>query len=776
MIIRQTGRSALTVCLGVLLVLSVLLAGSVNSVVAAASPKRTPSYSKVPIKDVSLIHVRHYRHTPIEYRRPDRLDQDSFNSRRISSGGSGLDEEEDRTVFHRQLPPYRPDQIWERNRAPQLEDEHHNGPPSSPRREEVIHHIEEPQSSSNFGTRTRSPPPQARSELPASFIESLNSNLDTEANRRRTLHNSRFPAPAAVAAGSIETSPQDGQPAFNTGITRSRERERPVQHFRSRPEDVTPTNSDESHVMHDSLAPASFLAIDQRDRRPHQPPQQNLRFPLTSAAADVEPAEISHSIERGQPRFENADIRRPVFDNARFPPVVESHERRYEELQPVDRQPEMMRQPVRNSRVRPTEGLPEHPRNFLESDDGRQPPGRQNARIPQQLPSLRDAQSTPLPAYEDSEEIGRGNFNPHIDERPPPRRENVNGRQRTRQNTPRPAQLPPRVIATTTTTTTTQPPPLPIEHDEAISIDYNQPEEEHVEHTTEAFQPMSSPPPPPPPPPPVSNAPVTGRKPRFGSSGRHRQPSPYSYEEEAAKKLEEVHAVRTTTERPARSRDEGNQRPGSRRFQPQPPVEETIIESPITEPPPLSTSPSPTPYVPPPKTPSPFRPRPAGRPPGRGGRRRQNRRQRTTSTSTTTSTTPPPDDDYETDYYEDDYDYDDYDKATTTTTTQRPKRRRGGGRRSSGRARRRTTPMPTTSSTPSTTTRTLSPNYKHRPDGRIIDWAGDPNFPFELRGSDLTEYPFFVNIPTDEITFKCDGRHDGYYANIQLRCQVSQVH
>ena len=110
------------------------------------------------------------------------------------------------------------------------------------------------------------------------------------------------------------------------------------------------------------------------------------------------------------------------------------------------------------------------------------------------------------------------------------------------------------------------------------------------------------------------------------------------------------------------------------------------------------------------------------------------------------------------DYYDD---YDDYRlTTTTTTTTEAPRRRRVGRRRF-----RRPTEPPTT-----TTTTTLSPGYKARPDGRVIDYLADPNFPYELRGADLTEYPFFVSIP--ESKFDCGGRHDGYYADIALSCQV----
>ncbi|XP_054153761.1 uncharacterized protein LOC128952391 isoform X2 [Oppia nitens] len=135
----------------------------------------------------------------------------------------------------------------------------------------------------------------------------------------------------------------------------------------------------------------------------------------------------------------------------------------------------------------------------------------------------------------------------------------------------------------------------------------------------------------------------------------------------------------------------------------------------------------------------------------------------TTSTTTTTTTTTPAPEYYDYDDYYDDYDYH-VTTTTTTTTTASPGRRRQN-RRPGRRRFRRPTEAPTT-----TTTTTLSPNYKQRPDGRIIDYSADPNFPYELRGADLTEYPFYVSIP--ESKFSCSGRHDGYYADISLFCQV----
>ncbi|KAH9419438.1 hypothetical protein DERP_010650 [Dermatophagoides pteronyssinus] len=194
--------------------------------------------------------------------------------------------------------------------------------------------------------------------------------------------------------------------------------------------------------------------------------------------------------------------------------------------------------------------------------------------------------------------------------------------------------------------------------------------------------------------------------------------------------------------------------------------------------------------------------------PRRNGPGRQRRRQRTTTTSsttttstTTTTTTEQPYYDYG-DYYDydqDDYDDDDYDylatTTTTTTTTRRPRdrhnhhrgrghRRRGGGRRRYHHHhhhhrdddiellphRKQQEPLKPTEPSTTTTTTTLSPNYKPRPDGRIIDYNADPNFPYELKGADLTDYPFYISIP--ETDFNCKGRHDGYYANIDLKCQV----
>jgi hypothetical protein len=51
------------------------------------------------------------------------------------------------------------------------------------------------------------------------------------------------------------------------------------------------------------------------------------------------------------------------------------------------------------------------------------------------------------------------------------------------------------------------------------------------------------------------------------------------------------------------------------------------------------------------------------------------------------------------------------------------------------------------------------------------DYIHDPNLPRELNGYDLSDYPFFSRVPKN-ITFKCDGLHDGFYASKIHKCQV----
>ncbi|XP_073840349.1 uncharacterized protein isoform X2 [Musca autumnalis] len=54
-----------------------------------------------------------------------------------------------------------------------------------------------------------------------------------------------------------------------------------------------------------------------------------------------------------------------------------------------------------------------------------------------------------------------------------------------------------------------------------------------------------------------------------------------------------------------------------------------------------------------------------------------------------------------------------------------------------------------------------------------IDYIWDPNLPRELRGYNLSSYPFLSTTPPDdEIHFKCDGLHDGFYASIEYKCQL----
>lgn len=201
--------------------------------------------------------------------------------------------------------------------------------------------------------------------------------------------------------------------------------------------------------------------------------------------------------------------------------------------------------------------------------------------------------------------------------------------------------------------------------------------------------------------------------------------------------------------------------------------------------------------------------------------RLRSRTSSTTTTTTTTTTKAPPADDY---YY---YYYDEEEEAlgkqpiattttTTTTTTTRPPARRpvpgrrpGNGRPSGFRPSTSSTtesparagvkfdpesqfaPPPEdvqeTSSTERTTRKyttstTASPGpggipahlahkYKVRKDGRFIDYLRDPNRPRELKGFDLTDYPFYVKVP-DDITFDCEDKKDGYYASVPHHCQL----
>ncbi|XP_035785347.1 uncharacterized protein LOC118463120 [Anopheles albimanus] len=55
-----------------------------------------------------------------------------------------------------------------------------------------------------------------------------------------------------------------------------------------------------------------------------------------------------------------------------------------------------------------------------------------------------------------------------------------------------------------------------------------------------------------------------------------------------------------------------------------------------------------------------------------------------------------------------------------------------------------------------------------------VDYVWDPNLPRELRGFNLSNYPFLDSVPTEEdIGFTCDPKlHDGFYASIKYNCQL----
>lgn len=52
-----------------------------------------------------------------------------------------------------------------------------------------------------------------------------------------------------------------------------------------------------------------------------------------------------------------------------------------------------------------------------------------------------------------------------------------------------------------------------------------------------------------------------------------------------------------------------------------------------------------------------------------------------------------------------------------------------------------------------------------------IDWEFDPNLPRELRGFNMSDFPFFSRVP-NKIKFDCKDRIDGFYANTDYQCQV----
>jgi len=54
-----------------------------------------------------------------------------------------------------------------------------------------------------------------------------------------------------------------------------------------------------------------------------------------------------------------------------------------------------------------------------------------------------------------------------------------------------------------------------------------------------------------------------------------------------------------------------------------------------------------------------------------------------------------------------------------------------------------------------------------------IDYVHDPNLPRELKGYNLSTYPFLDSVPLEEeMDFVCDGLHDGFYASVKFNCQL----
>ncbi|KAH7946262.1 hypothetical protein HPB49_022357 [Dermacentor silvarum] len=129
--------------------------------------------------------------------------------------------------------------------------------------------------------------------------------------------------------------------------------------------------------------------------------------------------------------------------------------------------------------------------------------------------------------------------------------------------------------------------------------------------------------------------------------------------------------------------------------------------------------------------------------------------------STTSTTTASPDDYF---YYEVPED------SHTPAPTRPPFRGRGrvvGRFRGRGQQRPAPNPIP-----PPPSYEDELEHYGQRADGRIIDFYADPNFPRELKGADLTDYPFYENLPED-INFDCSKWHDGFYASIPHKCQMA---
>lgn len=48
--------------------------------------------------------------------------------------------------------------------------------------------------------------------------------------------------------------------------------------------------------------------------------------------------------------------------------------------------------------------------------------------------------------------------------------------------------------------------------------------------------------------------------------------------------------------------------------------------------------------------------------------------------------------------------------------------------------------------------------------------------PLSICRYNLSSYPFLNSVPEGEdIDFKCDGLHDGFYASIKYSCQVCEL-
>ncbi|KAK2588974.1 hypothetical protein KPH14_001824 [Odynerus spinipes] len=100
--------------------------------------------------------------------------------------------------------------------------------------------------------------------------------------------------------------------------------------------------------------------------------------------------------------------------------------------------------------------------------------------------------------------------------------------------------------------------------------------------------------------------------------------------------------------------------------------------------------------------------------------------------------------------------------ATTSTTTTTEESQPEEGEDEDGASA--TTPSANSSEGNGTTGHTLTGIPQ-------IDYIWDPNLPRELNGYNLSDYPFYNSIPED-IDFKCDGLHDGFYASVPHKCQV----